>query len=150
MQLKFQRDPPPSTSRRLLPLLAMVCLMIYFACRGRNDDDAKAKANVNDVQSSLRTTITLSSTVSKGEMVPIYELPPSLFPKEPAHLTPVDPSTLISKGSHPIDVAHRNGYLHTGHILYVMDSSGKILFLQRSVNVVTCPSIWSLLGGVRP
>ena len=27
-----------------------------------------------------------------------------------------------------------------------MDSSGKVLFLQRSANVVTCPGTWSILG----
>lgn len=79
-------------------------------------------------------------------MLPVFDLPPAIYPKEPKHLTPVNPDRLIPKGAYTIDVAHRRGYLHSGHILYVMDASGSILFLQRSKDLVTCPSTWSLLG----
>ena len=118
-------------SRSVLPLLlGVVCLVLllnHIRYRTKNDD----------VQSPSKP---------KEELLPVYELPPALFAEEPAHLTPIDPSTLLPKGSYPIDVAHRNGYLHTGSVLYIMDSSGLLLFLQRSSDVVTCPGTWSILG----
>ncbi|KAL7438797.1 hypothetical protein ACHAXH_005370 [Discostella pseudostelligera] len=91
------------------------------------------------------------TSFSGEELIPIYELPSRSFfssttTYDPPHLTPIDPSTLISKGAYPIDTVHINGYLHTGHVVFVMDASRKLLFLQRSSNVITCPNTWSVLG----
>ncbi len=90
------------------------------------------------------------------ELLPIYELPSRSLRRffffttaqyrDPPHLTPIDPSTLVYKGASPIDKVHLNGYLHTGHVLFIMDASRRVLFLQRSANVVTCPNTWSALG----
>jgi len=85
-------------------------------------------------------------TTKEGELLPIYSFPPIYAGKEIPHLTPVDPSTLIPIGVDPIDEAHRHGYLHIGHCLFIMDASGLLLFLKRSPDVVTCPSTWSILG----
>ena len=126
MRVRFRRAPPP-TMRWVMPLIALVLLIIRHAVHNARGNDAV----------SLRS--------SKDEMVPVYELPPT-FSIEPSHLTPIDPSTLIPKGSYSIDLVHRKGHLHTGHVLYVMDAAGKILFLQRSLDVVTCPGTWSILG----
>lgn len=79
------------------------------------------------------------------EDLPIYQLPKS-FLKEPIHLTPIDPQILVELGTLSIDAVHRKGVLHTGGVLYVMDSSNKILLLKRSSSVVTCPDTWSILG----
>lgn len=38
------------------------------------------------------------------------------------------------------------GILHTGGVMYVMDSSGRILIMKRSSSVVTCPDTWSIVG----
>jgi isopentenyldiphosphate isomerase len=100
--------------------------------------------------SSIETT----AKKQQPEFVATYTFPPppeKLNTREndvliPHHLTPVNPSTLIPNGSYPIDVAHRRGYLHTGHCLFIMDASGLFLFLKRSSDVVTCPSTWSILG----
>ena len=87
-----------------------------------------------------------SSLPNNNEDLPIFVLPPALFPKDPAHLTAINPSFLIPRGIHPSDIAHRNGLLHEGHVLFVMDSSGLFLFLKRAGSVVTCPNTWSVLG----
>ena len=79
------------------------------------------------------------------EDLPIYQLPKS-FTKEPIHLTPINPQTLVELGTLSIDAAHRQGVLHTGGVLYVMDSSDKLLLMKRSSTVVTCPNTWSILG----
>lgn len=94
------------------------------------------------------TTLNLfrSSSKFKDEHLPTFDFPSSITKIPPPHLTPIDPSTLIQKGAHTIDFAHRNGYLHTGGILYVMDASGSLLFLQRSSHMVTCPGTWSIPG----
>ena len=85
-----------------------------------------------------------------NEQLPIYDLPSSLlhsFPQnEPPHLTPIDPSQLLQRGVYSIDTAHRQGALHTGHCLFLMDANEKLLFLKRSSQVVTCPDTWSILG----
>lgn len=85
-------------------------------------------------------------TAKQGELLPIYSFPPIYAGQKIPHLTPVDPSTLIPIGVDPIDEAHRHGYLHMGHCLFIMDASGLLLFLKRSPHVVTCPSTWSILG----
>jgi len=92
------------------------------------------------------STIQTTSHFEIEEQIPIYDVPPPYSLQNLPHLTPLDPSRLIPRGSYPIDVTHRNGYLHVGNILYIMDLSGRMLFLQRSNDVVTCPGTWSLLG----
>lgn len=90
---------------------------------------------------SLSNTNTL-----KGEQIETYTLPQHVQLEKVPHLTPIDPNLLILSGTHSIDIAHRNGYLHTGHCLYIMDADGLLLFLKRSPFVVTCPNTWSILG----
>lgn len=87
-----------------------------------------------------------TTTKEQGETVATYNFPPIYAGQVIPHLTPINPSTLIPRGSYPIDAAHRNGYLHTGHCLFIMDESGLLLFLKRASDVVTCPSTWSILG----
>ena len=94
----------------------------------------------------IRDALSNESIAASGnEDLTIYELPESTV-VQPAHLTPVDPTTLIELGTESIDVAHRKGILHTGAVLYVMDASGKILVMKRSPSVVTCPNTWSIVG----
>ena len=116
-----------------MPLIALALLIVMVHHAHRKHANANAH--------SLRTT----ASAAPDELLPVYELPPK-FTTEPAHLTPIDPSTLVPKGTYTIDVAHRRGLLHTGHVLYIMDADGKILFLQRSASVKTCPGTWSILG----
>lgn len=118
-------------------LLALLLIQYMFSSSG-NDNNAD--------QSYYYTSFN-----GEEELLPIYELPSRSFfssttKYDPPHLTPIDPSTLISKGAYPIDTVHINGYLHTGHVVFVMDASRKLLFLQRSSNVITCPNSWSVLG----
>jgi len=117
-------------------LLCFGCAMIYYV----------GEIIVHGTGNAPQLARTSTSTVpTRGELLRVYKLP-STFSKEPPHLTPIDPSAIIPKGVHPIDTTHRKGHLHTGNILYVMDASNSLLFLQRSEKVVTCPATWSLLG----
>lgn len=109
--------------------------------------------HIIDTLSSTTATTTTTTTKEeeKQEVVATYQFSPQKYSTDVMliphhHLTPVNPSTLIPIGSYPIDVAHRRGYLHTGHCLFIMDASGLLLFLKRSSDVVTCPSTWSILG----
>ena len=135
------RVPPPNNNgrRSVWPIILLVSLVLISHYAHHKDHDemhlSDASLNVLMIQAS-----------SNEEQLPIYELPPPMSTDNLPHLTPIDPSILVSRGSYPIDAAHRNGYLHTGHVLYIMDAEGKILFLQRSSNVVTCPNTWSILG----
>mmetsp|Transcript_24581 Transcript_24581/g.38149 ORF Transcript_24581/g.38149 Transcript_24581/m.38149 type:complete len:169 (+) Transcript_24581:78-584(+) len=74
-----------------------------------------------------------TTTKEQGETVATYNFPPIYAGQVIPHLTPINPSTLIPRGSYPIDAAHRNGYLHTGHCLFIMDESGLLLFLNHSL-----------------
>ncbi|KAL7471013.1 hypothetical protein ACHAXS_013528 [Conticribra weissflogii] len=90
-----------------------------------------------------------SDTATVKEILPTYTLqsPLSSLPLvEPTHLTPIPPSFLVPLDNHPIDVTHRRGWMHVGHCLFVMDDTGKLLFLKRSNEVVTCPNTWSIVG----
>ncbi|KAL7528998.1 hypothetical protein ACHAWF_002800 [Thalassiosira exigua] len=127
----MQTPRVPSMRRITVPLIAVAFVLVHCI---RHRSTTGISFSLKDVGSAR-----------KEELLRVYEFPPS-FAEEPAHLTPIDPSTLIMAGSQPIDVAHRNAYLHTGSVLFVMDASGLILVLQRSKDVVTCPSTWSVLG----
>ena len=138
VQLKLRRVNPSTSSRRgfFLPLLlTLVIISTTHYAHHKDKDD-------------IRLSITLQTTTHYEieEQIPIYDVPPPYSIETLPHLTPLDPSRLIPRGSYPIDITHRNGYLHVGNILYIMDLSGRMLFLQRSNDVITCPGTWSLLG----
>lgn len=73
---------------------------------------------------------------------------------EPLHLHPIDPKVHLKHvGFESIDVVHRNGHLHMGSWIHIVDSSltskssePKILMIKRKDNLVTCPGTWSLVG----
>ena len=137
VQLKLRRANPSSSRRGVfIPLLIVLVIILTTHYAHHKDKD--------DIRLSTIQTTTTHEIIE--EQIPIYDVPPPYSIETLPHLTPLDPSRLISRGSYPIDVTHRNGYLHTGHVLYIMDLSGRILFLQRSNDVVTCPGTWSLLG----
>lgn len=69
----------------------------------------------------------------------------------PAHLGEIDPNTdLDSVGFEGIDAVHRNGLIHAGAWIQVLDSplstSPNTLLLRRGEKLVTCPESWSLVG----
>ena len=136
VQLKLRRANPSSSRRGVFIPIILFLLVITTTHYAHHKDK-------DDIRlSTLQTT----THFEIEEQIPIYDVPPPYSIETLPHLTPLDPSRLIPRGSYPIDITHRNGYLHTGHVLYVMDLSGRILFLQRSNDVVTCPGTWSLLG----
>ncbi|CAJ1946462.1 unnamed protein product [Cylindrotheca closterium] len=52
---------------------------------------------------------------------------------------------------YPIQHVHRNGLLHSGMVVAVLDSNvanidAKILLLKRAPQLVTCPNAWGLVG----
>ena len=96
--------------------------------------------------SSSSATTSIAKTRNAAELLPTYDLPLDSLGRSPLHLTPIDPSTLVPRGPVTIDDAHRDGMLHVGHVLFVLDASGSVLFLRRSTDVVTCPGTWSVLG----
>ena len=136
VQLKLRRANQSSSRRGVfIPIILIVLVIItttHYAHHKDKDD--------------IRLSTIQTTNFEIEEQIPIYDVPPPYSLQNLPHLTPLDPSRLISRGSYPIDITHRNGYLHTGHVLYIMDLSGRILFLQRSNDVVTCPGTWSLLG----
>jgi len=138
VQLKLRRANPSSSRRGVFVpiLIVLVIITTTHYAHHKDKDDIRL--------STIQTTTTHEHEIE--EQIPIYDVPPPYSIETLPHLTPLDPSRLIPRGSYPIDVTHRNGYLHTGHVLYIMDLSGRILFLQRSNDVVTCPGTWSLLG----
>lgn len=83
--------------------------------------------------------------VAYSEDLTVYKLPARLS-EDPAHLTPIDPTILITVGTESIDAAHRKGLLHIGGVVYVMDAHGRFLLMKRSSSVVTCPDTWSIVG----
>mmetsp|Transcript_2152 Transcript_2152/g.4534 ORF Transcript_2152/g.4534 Transcript_2152/m.4534 type:complete len:369 (+) Transcript_2152:352-1458(+) len=109
-------------------------------------NNKKYNMNVNPLEENLPQN---SAKTTAKEILPTYTLPSSLLSlplREPSHLTPIPPSLLIPLDNHPIDITHRRGLMHVGHCLFVMDKRGKMLFLKRSKEVVTCPNTWSILG----
>lgn len=67
--------------------------------------------------------------------------------EQPPHLTPIDPIlSLQSEGFTTLDLAHREGKIHTGSWIFVVDNSDKLLLLRRGPELVTCPLSWSMVG----
>ncbi len=72
------------------------------------------------------------------------------------HLDYINPSKDVKpRGFLSIDQAHRQGKIHQGNVLYMVDTSlhanetkqdPKILIVKRSANMVTCPSAWFTIG----
>ena len=153
--MKPRREPARRSKLRLASFIAACAIILLFrrdVNRSLKDTSKYTESGgvalktgaieSNEVQ---RVTSNAKQAGSPHEEIPIYTWPPSIS-KEPEHLEGIDPETLIPTGFHSIDTAHRQGLLHTGHVLYVMDSAGMILLLKRSNDVVTCPGTWSLLG----
>ena len=92
--------------------------------RGREDDDKRE----NDIQ--------------------IFDFAPDGdITKQPPHLTPIDPViSLQSKGFTTLDQAHREGLIHAGNFVYVVDKDDKLLLMRRGPDLVTCPLAWSMVG----
>ena len=132
---------------RIFTLLVLLLLPIcYFILSVRSSLVGNGWGG--SISSSSVVLATTKNSVQQhvvGELIPIYDLLPQNRTLPP-HLTPIDPSTLISHEAVPIDTAHRGGKLHIGHVLFVMDDANNLLFLQRSKEVVTCPGTWSVLG----
>ncbi|KAL7486926.1 hypothetical protein ACHAW6_012532 [Cyclotella cf. meneghiniana] len=122
-------------STRRFAFLSVTSLSILLILRHALDfENANFTNKMKDAQAT-----------SSGEYLTVYTFPET-FVGDPRHLTPIDPSILIPLGDESIDAAHRNGLLHTGSILFVMDASGRFLLLKRSASVVTCPETWSVVG----
>jgi isopentenyldiphosphate isomerase len=67
---------------------------------------------------------------------------------EPPHLAPVNITTTLETDQNlvPIDIVHRQGLVHTGMWMYVVDSQNSILVMKRGPQLITCPNMWSLVG----
>ncbi|GFH49763.1 hypothetical protein CTEN210_06239 [Chaetoceros tenuissimus] len=90
---------------------------------------------------------------SNEKDIETFELKMSFESQSPPilhHLQPIDPKNLIHKSFENIDTAHRNGLLHAGTWIYVVDQTlanqPRILLLKRGPKLVTCPSSWGLVG----
>ena len=67
--------------------------------------------------------------------------------EQPPHLTPIDPAiSLQSRGFTTLDKAHREGLVHAGNFVYVVDKDDKLLLMRRGPDLVTCPLAWSMVG----
>uniref|UniRef100_A0A7S4IX81 Nudix hydrolase domain-containing protein n=1 Tax=Odontella aurita TaxID=265563 RepID=A0A7S4IX81_9STRA len=93
----------------------------------------------------LGSTFSESNTTSPSiPDVQIFDFPPGF--DEPSHMDPLDPSVLLPRGFVGIDTAHRQGRIHVGSIMYVIDTRGLVLLLRRGPDLVTCPGTWSVVG----
>eukprot|EP00593_Proboscia_inermis_P009555 CAMPEP_0171313268 /NCGR_PEP_ID=MMETSP0816-20121228/40039_1 /TAXON_ID=420281 /ORGANISM="Proboscia inermis, Strain CCAP1064/1" /LENGTH=237 /DNA_ID=CAMNT_0011800381 /DNA_START=26 /DNA_END=739 /DNA_ORIENTATION=+ len=81
-----------------------------------------------------------------NDFVAVYDLPQNT--SEPAHLSAIDTSTLISRNPDivHIDAAHRQGLIHHGAWILLIDSNQKLLMLKRGPQLITCPNSWSPMG----
>ena len=67
--------------------------------------------------------------------------------EQPPHLTAIDPIiSLKSRGFTTLDQAHREGLIHAGNFVYVVDKDDKLLLMRRGPDLVTCPLAWSMVG----
>lgn len=69
------------------------------------------------------------------------------------HLDSIDPRMhLMESGFENIDTVHRNGLIHMGGWIHIIDTSltsknePRILMIKRKNDLVTCPGKWSLVG----
>ena len=46
----------------------------------------------------------------------------------------------------PIDAVHRAGLPHKGVWLHVLSADDHLLLVKRAPSMVTCPSLWSIIG----
>mmetsp|Transcript_20841 Transcript_20841/g.46270 ORF Transcript_20841/g.46270 Transcript_20841/m.46270 type:complete len:315 (-) Transcript_20841:971-1915(-) len=144
MKMKPRRRPE---RRSKLALSIAACAFLFLSFRhavSRNWKDT-SKDTGSDSGYEVQQVTNNVEQAGSHEEIPIYTWPAAIS-EEPDHLDFIDFDTLIPTGFHSIDLAHREGLLHTGHVLYVMDSAGMLLLLKRSNEVVTCPGTWSLLG----
>ena len=74
-------------------------------------------ARHRDADAVASTLQTVYTHIVAEEQLPVFELAPPFSTHQLPHLTPIDPSHLVPTGSYPIDIAHKNGYLHEGHVL---------------------------------
>lgn len=96
-----------------------------------------------------RTPTHLGKDVHDMEIFELARLSSSSYP---AHLDPINPLIeLKHSGFENIDRTHKNGLIHAGTWIHVVDSSlkgddPKLLLVKRGENLVTCPGTWSLIG----
>ena len=116
VQLKLRRaNPSSSRSGVFIPIILIVLVIILTTHYAHHKD-----------KDDIRLSTIQTRNFEIEEQIPIYDVPPPYSIETLPHLTPLDPSRIMPRGSYPIDVTHRNGYLHTGHVLYIMDLSGRI------------------------
>jgi isopentenyldiphosphate isomerase len=76
------------------------------------------------------------------ELVQAFRFAASSTVKLPAHLDPIEMGQLLPSEVWTIDEVHRNGLLHEGTFLFIVDSEYKLLLTRRSPSMVTCPNTW--------
>jgi isopentenyldiphosphate isomerase len=90
----------------------------------------------------------LNDKASKAPIEPlaVYDFRPGF--QEPPHLTPLNliQDCIQRADLVLIDETHRNGLIHAGAWLTIVDSMGRTLVLQRGPKLVTCPNAWGLVG----
>lgn len=80
------------------------------------------------------------------EMLMVFDFKANV--PEPSHLTLINVTeSLIPRSKMMwIDSVHRQGLVHIGDWLWIMDSQQKVLTIQRGQQLVTCPGAWGLVG----
>lgn len=108
MQLKFRRVQPTKNRKGFVLPPLIIIVVVFLTTHYARQKDADA------VASSLQT---VNKHIVVEEQIPVFELAPPFSTHQLPHLTPINPSHLVPTGSYPIDIAHKNGYLHEGHVL---------------------------------
>ena len=109
----------------LWAVILVVVLQVAFDAINSSSYDAAASNIINDIL--------------------VYDLPSGTV-QTPPFLSPVNPKGLVPKGYVSIDAAHRNGRIHTGAWIYIVDDADKLLLLRRGPKLVTCPLRWGMVG----
>jgi len=107
-------------------VILLVVLQVAFDAINPSSYDAVASNTINDIL--------------------VYDLPSGTDQTPPSLLAPVDPKRLVPEGYVSIDAAHRNGRIHTGAWIYIVDNANKLLLLRRGPKLVTCPLRWGMVG----
>ena len=127
--------------------------------RGKNERFSKRSLFICGFAAVILFSIFRTALLGKDAVYNKYENDMEVFqlvrqPQSsyPPHLNPINPDVeLKHAGFESIDTTHRNGLIHIGTWIHIVNSSleaenPQILLIKRGMQLVTCPGTWSLIG----
>ena len=81
------------------------------------------------------------------ELVQALQFPAHFINKRPpSQMEPVDTKDLLPFDLLSIDEVHKQGLLHEGTFLFILDADQKLLLIYRAPHMETCPNTWMTPG----